>query len=82
MFKIVIVVVVALVVAWLLVGRRRSGRVDPPKDSAAKAKKADSLPQAMLACAHCGVHLPQSDAIADAEGRLFCSDAHRLAGPR
>jgi uncharacterized protein len=36
----------------------------------------------MLACAHCGVHLPSADALRDAAGRAYCSDAHRLAGPR
>ncbi len=36
----------------------------------------------MLACAHCGVHLPQADARLDAAGRPYCSDAHRLLGPR
>lgn len=48
-----------------------------------RARKA-RLPQAqpMVACAHCGVHLPRSDAVADGAGRLFCGDAHRIAGPR
>jgi uncharacterized protein len=32
----------------------------------------------MVVCAHCGVHLPQSDSIA-ANGAHFCSEAHRLA---
>jgi uncharacterized protein len=39
-------------------------------------------PAAMHACAHCGVHLPHADMQADNSGRLFCSEAHRLAGPR
>lgn len=78
MFKILIVVLVALAVAWLLLGRRRGTEVRKPEAPVEKTKK----PQAMLACAHCGVHLPQADAIADAEGRPFCSEAHRLAGPR
>jgi uncharacterized protein len=39
-------------------------------------------PQPMLACAHCGVHLPQADAVLDTQGRSFCGAAHQLAGPR
>ena len=54
---------------------------------AGKAKKANQTaetaePQPMLACVHCGVHLPQADAVLDAQARPFCSEAHRLAGPR
>ncbi len=36
----------------------------------------------MLACAHCGLHLPQADARMDLAGRPYCGDAHRLLGPR
>jgi uncharacterized protein len=35
----------------------------------------------MLQCSHCGLHLPHGDALHDARG-VFCSEAHRLAGPR
>ena len=34
----------------------------------------------MVACAHCGVHLPAQDALVDGD-RRFCSDAHRRLGP-
>jgi uncharacterized protein len=37
--------------------------------------------EAVVACAHCGVHLPRRDAVVK-QGTLFCSDAHALAGPR
>lgn len=35
----------------------------------------------MVACAHCGVHLPRDEALADPHGRSYCSTAHRDAGP-
>jgi uncharacterized protein len=35
----------------------------------------------MRRCAHCGVHLPDSEALA-AGGRHYCSRAHLDAGPR
>jgi uncharacterized protein len=69
--------------AWLAWGRKR-----PPADVAddAKARRdaapPPATPQSMLACAHCGVHLPAADALRDAGGRAYCSEAHRLAGPR
>ncbi len=38
--------------------------------------------QTMVGCTHCGLHLPRSEAVVDAQGRLYCGDVHRLAGPR
>jgi uncharacterized protein len=56
-------------------GRRRDGKGPPPG-------AAPPPPQPMLACAHCGVHLPRAEALMDPAGRPFCTEAHRLAGPR
>ena len=75
--KILILLALVFGVLWLLKGRRRGEGAAPKSRPAEPAK-----PQAMLACAHCGVHLPQNDVLADAAGRPFCSEAHRLAGPR
>ncbi|HLW05179.1 MAG TPA: PP0621 family protein [Azoarcus sp.] len=33
----------------------------------------------MLACAHCGLHVPESEAL-KAEGRFYCSEQHRRLG--
>ena len=33
----------------------------------------------MVVCAHCGVHLPESDSIS-VQGKFYCSEAHRHAG--
>ena len=33
-------------------------------------------PERMVACAHCGVHLPESEALESA-GRRYCCEAHR-----
>jgi uncharacterized protein len=76
--KYLLVLLVVVVGAWLLLGRRRGERPPPAGPRQARTGK----PQAMLACAHCGVHLPQAEALMDAGGRPFCSEAHRLAGPR
>lgn len=37
-------------------------------------------PQDMVRCPVCAVHLPREDAVADAQGRLFCSPEHRRIG--
>jgi len=65
---------------WWMFGRRRGDDAAKPEADAPVEKQA--APQSMVACAHCGVHLPQAETVADAEGRLFCGEAHRLAGPR
>jgi len=38
----------------------------------------DLPPENMVVCAHCGVHLPESDAVRDGD-HAYCSPAHRLA---
>jgi uncharacterized protein len=76
---------------WLLIGlalvwlfkswRRQSDRVSPPADPTSTPSRAvpkPLAPQVMLRCAHCGMHLPQGEAI-QADGRFFCSAAHRDA---
>lgn len=77
----------AALVLWLLYspGVRKllrgalSGEPSPP---ASEAKPEAAQPVAMLPCAHCGVHLPASDALVNDAGQPFCSEAHRRAGPR
>lgn len=68
-----------LALFWAL-GRRRDG------DGSAKAAPgpvgAPPAPAPMVACAHCGLHLAQAEALQDAEGRWFCSEDHRARGAR
>ena len=49
----------------------------PPPTARTPAK---SAPQAMVACAHCGLHLPYSDAVVQ-RGVAYCSAEHLRAGP-
>ena len=77
--KFLLLLAVLVVVGLLFFGRRRPPPAVPPGKPA--SRKADG-PEPMLQCAHCGVHLPQADALMDAGGRPYCSDAHRLQGPR
>ena len=69
--------VLGYVAWWLLRPRRRPG---PPP--AARGPAAPAAPvEAMVDCAHCGLHLPASEALRDAQARPYCSTAHRDAGP-
>jgi uncharacterized protein len=69
--KFLLVVAVIVLVGWLLFGsrRRRSTSRELP------------APEGMLRCAHCGVHLPASEALQLGKD-AYCSTAHRDAGPR
>ncbi|MEY3252574.1 MAG: hypothetical protein RL227_1547 [Pseudomonadota bacterium] len=78
---VVLLIVVVGGLLWLAMGRRKTPTDKPAKPDVAKSA-APGAPQAMLACAHCGVHLPSADALRDAAGHAYCTDAHRLAGPR
>ena len=93
--KYVLVLVIVFVVAWLMMGRSRGRGRDPKADDAGRdaepgaargvegtGKAAAADTQTMVGCTHCGLHLPRSEAVADAQGRLYCGDVHRLAGPR
>ena len=89
--KYLVLLAVVLGVAWWMFGRRKpplppSGSAGGTPDSSRSQSREgrqdrDSEPQKMLACAHCGVHLPQSETTPDGQGRRYCSEAHRVAGP-
>ena len=66
-FVLLLVIIAALV--WLTRrGRRRVSGGDAPPPAAPK--------EAMVACAQCGLHLPNGEAL-PGRGGLFCSEAHR-----
>lgn len=77
--KYLLVLVVVVGILWLLMRQRSRPAA---AERGAKPGRPPDQPAAMLACAHCGVHLPLDDALNDAAGQVFCSEAHRLAGPR
>ena len=39
-----------------------------------------ALPQPMVRCPVCSVHLPKGEAVAGASGRLYCTHDHRAKG--
>lgn len=50
-------------------------------DAARKARRQNRLdePERVLACAHCGVHVPESEGVRDGSG-FYCCEAHRQQG--
>jgi len=63
-----LLLIAAIFVGFMIVKHFMAGRVQPKK------KLPESTP--MVRCEHCGVHLPQQDAVS-AEGKYYCNDEHR-----
>lgn len=81
--KYLVVLVVVAVVVWMLTARARGGRSATPPESKAPSKPrkgAVAPPLQMVVCAHCGLHLPEADALLAGE-RHYCCEAHRALGP-
>lgn len=77
--KFLVLILVVLVVVMLAKAAR--GRLARPTDDAPPARPAGGTPpdgegEVMLACAHCGLHLPRSDAL-PGRGGVYCSEGHR-----
>jgi len=66
-----LLVIAFLGVLWWVFRNRAKRPVQP--------KTASSEPEMMVVCAHCGVHLPQSDSVSRGV-EFYCSEAHRQAG--
>lgn len=83
MTKMLLLLVAVLVFFWLLrraLSSRKSG--GGPGNKATPGQP----PPDLVACAHCGVHLPQNEAFASDIGapgakRFFCTEEHLKLGP-
>ena len=71
--KVLVFLLAVLALVWLLRGSVRRMRAPAPPPP--------PLPQTMVACAQCGVHLPASDAL-PGRGGVFCGADHRAAFER
>ncbi len=67
-----LVLLLLAAIIWLAWKKSRAPRPAAPP--------AERPAEAMVSCAHCGVHLPESESVP--EGNLrYCCRAHREAGP-
>ncbi|HSV46299.1 MAG TPA: PP0621 family protein [Ramlibacter sp.] len=70
-----------VLVVWLLwrnSARRAEKSAAPPP--AQQNGKPPALPQDMVRCPVCAVHLPKSDALPGPGGQLYCCREHARAG--
>ena len=72
--KYLIILVLVLVVAW----QWRNARAQNAKAKAARKQAAAEAPVDVVACAHCGLHLPLQDAVQGKAG-LYCDARHCAA---
>ncbi len=61
-----------LVAVWLMWSKRHLSR------GGASSESREAASEKMVACVHCGVLFPESEAIVDGD-RFYCSESHRLA---
>ena len=76
--KYLLLVGLLIAVVWLIRARRRGARRGDSSASPRAGEPSEPSREAMVACEHCGVNLPQGDALF-ADERWYCSDAHRDA---
>jgi uncharacterized protein len=76
MLRLVLLIAAVVLLVWLVRSARRADKPAPPtpRDSGAERGAARDT---MVACAHCGVHLPRGDAL-ESGGLHFCGEPHRL----
>jgi len=80
-----LVVLLAALTVWRIVNARASVRQRqeqaPPATGRAAPRGGKTPAEAMVRCAHCGIHLPRSEALLLA-GKTWCSQDHARQGPR
>ncbi|MDP4622231.1 MAG: PP0621 family protein [Hydrogenophaga sp.] len=67
--------ILVLLVVWVGYHLWRKGRMADTAPSK-PAQRSPTKPLAMVACAHCGTHLPSTDAL-QVGGVFYCSAEHR-----
>lgn len=71
--KFVLWLVIGVVfVLWLFRGKKKL------PERPARRRAANETAESMVECAHCGMHIPASEAVLDTGSIPFCCDAHRL----
>lgn len=68
--KFLFLILLILVVIWAI--KRTRINTTPPKNTPPAAASN------MIVCAHCGIHLPQDEAVMGEKG-VYCSTEHRTA---
>ena len=83
MLKVLLLLALVAIGIWMLTTKsriaRRQDKPASPKDAGDGG--AGMGPQAMVRCAHCGLHLPAVDALS-VGSESYCGEPHRRLGPQ
>lgn len=74
--KFILVLAVVLVAFWIWRNNRLGDREAPRPPTPPRAPQSPAI---MVACAHCGMHLPSVEAVQGNRG-TYCSQEHRRLG--
>ena len=79
----VVIILAVMMIARIASARAASRRDSPGNPRRAPARQPGGQPvESMVRCAHCGIHLPRSEAVL-LDGKVWCSRDHaRLGEPR
>jgi len=70
------VIIIGLLVAARVLARQAGRHADNPQPRAqGQRPQAMPAPESMVRCAHCGIHLPRSEAVL-MNGQTWCSQEH------
>jgi len=69
--KFLLLILAVVAVWWLARGFRRKG---------AARDAAEAAPEKMVSCSHCGLYLPQGEAIPEGDKFFCCAEHRRRAG--
>lgn len=80
--KYLVLIAIVLTVLWLArsPGRGAASQGTRARPGTPGTAGTPATPQAMVECPACGVHLPQTEALAAPDGRMYCCAEHRRRG--
>ncbi|MDP2417629.1 MAG: PP0621 family protein [Hydrogenophaga sp.] len=82
--KYLLVLAVVWVAYWVWRKNRLDDKTQAKRSPPPRPPAAPQLPTVMVACLHCGTHLPESEAVQGRQG-VYCSPEHQQlsegAGP-
>lgn len=83
MRNLLIFILVLIVIWWVRRALHRLQQGSPRGAARTRARDdADpAQPESMRACAHCGLHVPESEGVREGDA-FFCCDEHRRLGVR
>ena len=80
MRNLLIFILVLVAIWWIRRLINRSGDSSAPRDEGVRRRDRDEA-EHMVGCAHCGVHVPESESVRDGNA-FYCSEEHRRLGAR